>query len=71
MDNRLIAEIKYNMIGTVDFTIGGNPVTYYQEGYVCAMRNGVFGYLDINGQEIYRFEFLDVKPFENGNNDWE
>ncbi len=66
LDNKLITDIKYNMIGVVDFTVSGNPVTYYQEGYVCAMRNGVFGYIDMEGREVYPFDFADVTPFKNG-----
>ena len=67
LDNgRLITDIEYNMIGMTDFTKAGNPVIYYQEGYICAMRNGIFGYIDTNGNELYPFNFQKVTPPENG-----
>ncbi len=65
LENNLVAPIQYNMIGKVDFTVKGNPIIFYQEGYVCAMRNVTFGYLDMEGNEI-GFQYLDTNPFKNG-----
>ena len=66
LDNTLVADIKYTLIGMTDFTKAGNPTIYYQEGYVCALRDGVFGYIDTNGRELYPFNFQNVSPLENG-----
>ena len=64
LTNTLLAQPIYSKIGYRDYRTGN--AVFYQDGYICAMRDGVAGYLDQTGSEVYPFRFQSVEPVQNG-----